>query len=150
MFEQAFKNIDDLRYFVNQKLFPHLHGFKLKASGRNTIEHKIGEIKISSGDNLRENIDHIDELRFRSQSEKHELSHLYEARNAAPLPDDESQEAPYGNSMLLSRVFKQDLGACERCGGKMRLIVANNRATPPACRQSPCRRSANPVPATLS
>ena len=33
-----------------------------------------------SGYNLREIIDHIDELRFRSQSEKHELSHLYEAK----------------------------------------------------------------------
>ncbi len=33
-----------------------------------------------SGYNLREIIDHIDELRFRSQAEKHELSHLYEAK----------------------------------------------------------------------
>jgi len=29
---------------------------------------------------MREIIDHIDELRFRSQIEKHELSHLYEAK----------------------------------------------------------------------
>ena len=29
---------------------------------------------------MREIIDHIDELRFRSQAEKHELSHLYEAK----------------------------------------------------------------------
>lgn len=77
---------DDLRDFVNLKLFPYLHGFKLKASGPNTIEYKIGEIfgeiknKISSGYNLREIIDHIDELRFGSQAEKHELSHLYEAK----------------------------------------------------------------------
>ena len=77
---------DDLREFVNQKLFPYLHGFKQRASGANTIEYKIGEIfgeiknKISSGYNLREIIDHIDELRFRSQNEKHELSHLYEAK----------------------------------------------------------------------
>jgi type I restriction enzyme M protein len=77
---------DDLRDFVNQKLFPSLHGFKQKASGPNTIEYKIGEIfgeiknKIQSGYNLREIIDHIDELRFRSQTEKHELSHLYEAK----------------------------------------------------------------------
>ena len=35
---------DDLRDFVNQKLFPYLHGFKQKASGPNTIEYKIGEI----------------------------------------------------------------------------------------------------------
>src|SRR5438067_4529604 len=77
---------DDLRDFVDQKLFPYLHGFKQKASGPNTIEYKIGEIfgeiknKIQSGYNLREIIDHIDELRFRSQTEKHELSHLYEAK----------------------------------------------------------------------
>jgi len=77
---------DDLRDFVNLKLFPYLHGFKQKASGPNTIEYKIGEIfgeiknKIQSGYNLREIIDHIDELRFRSQKGKHELSHLYEAK----------------------------------------------------------------------
>ncbi len=76
----------DLTEFVNLKLFPYLHSFKQKASGPNTIEYKIGEIfgeiknKISSGYNLREIIDHIDELRFRSQKEKHELSHLYEAK----------------------------------------------------------------------
>lgn len=77
---------DDLRDFVNQKLFPYLHAFKQKASGPNTIEYKIGEIfgeiknKISRGYNLREIIDHVDGLRFRSQIEKHELSHLYEAK----------------------------------------------------------------------
>jgi type I restriction enzyme M protein len=77
---------DDLRDFVNGKLFPYPHGFKQKATGSNTIEYKIGEIfgeiknKIQSGYNLREIIDHIDELRFRSQAEKHELSHLYEAK----------------------------------------------------------------------
>ena len=77
---------DDLRDFVNLKLFPFLHGFKQRASGANSIEYKIGEIfgeiknKIQSGYNLREIIDYIDELRFRSQTEKHELSHLYEAK----------------------------------------------------------------------
>jgi type I restriction enzyme M protein len=77
---------DDLRDFVNGKLFPYLHGFTAKASGPNTLEYKIGQIfgeiknKIQSGYNLREIIDHIDELRFRSQAEKHELSHLYEAK----------------------------------------------------------------------
>ncbi len=77
---------DDLREFVSLKLFPYLHGFTQKATGPNTIEYKIGQIfgeiknKIHSGYNLREIIDHIDELRFRSQVEKHELSHLYEAK----------------------------------------------------------------------
>jgi len=77
---------DDLRDFVNQKLFPYLAGFKQRASGPNTIEYKIGEIfseiqnRIQSGYNLRDVIERVDELRFGSQSEKHELSHLYEAK----------------------------------------------------------------------
>ena len=77
---------DDLRDFVDRKLFPYLHGFKNKASGPNTIEYKIGEIfgeiknKVHSGYNLREIIDHIDELQFRSQVAKHELSALYEEK----------------------------------------------------------------------
>ncbi|MCX5883170.1 MAG: N-6 DNA methylase, partial [Deltaproteobacteria bacterium] len=77
---------DDLLDFVNRKLFPYLRRFTQKGSDPNTIEYKIGQIfgeiknKISSGYNLREIIDHIDELRFRSQTEKHELSHLYEAK----------------------------------------------------------------------
>lgn len=77
---------DDLTAFVNGKLFPYLMGFKQRASGPNTIEYKIGEIfseiknRIASGYNLREVIDHIDQLRFGSQVEKHELSHLYEAK----------------------------------------------------------------------
>ncbi len=76
----------DLIDFVNGKLFPYLSGFKEKASSANTIEYKVGEIfseiknKIASGYNLREIIDEIDTLRFRSQAEKHELSHLYEAK----------------------------------------------------------------------
>ena len=77
---------DDLRDFVNTKLFPYLAAFKQRASGPNTIEYKIGEVfgeiknKIQSGYNLRDVIDRVDELRFRSQTEKHELSHLYEAK----------------------------------------------------------------------
>jgi type I restriction enzyme M protein len=75
---------DDLRGFVNEKLFPHLQGFKQKATNSETVEYKIGEIfgeiknKIQSGYNMREAIDHVDELRFRSQAERHELSQLYE------------------------------------------------------------------------
>jgi type I restriction enzyme M protein len=59
---------------------------KQKASGSNTLEYKVGEIfgeiknKIHSGYSLREIIDQIDGLRFSSQTEKHELSHLYEAK----------------------------------------------------------------------
>ncbi len=77
---------DDLRQFVDTKLFPYLAGFKQRASGPNTIEYKIGEVfseiknKVQSGYNLRDVIERVDELRFRSQLEKHELSHLYEAK----------------------------------------------------------------------
>jgi type I restriction enzyme M protein len=80
------KTGDDLVDFVDDKLFPYLQKFKQKATGPNTIEYKIGEIfselknKIHVGYNLREIIDHIDELKFNSQAEKHELSHLYEAK----------------------------------------------------------------------
>jgi len=77
---------DDLLDFVNRKLFPYLGGFKQRASGPNTIEYKIGEVfseiknRIQSGYNLRDVIERVDELRFRAQTEKHELSHLYEAK----------------------------------------------------------------------
>ena len=77
---------DDLKDFVNLKLFPYLKGFKQRATGPNTIEYKIGEIfgeinnKLQSGYNLREVIERIDELLFNTQAEKHELSHLYEAK----------------------------------------------------------------------
>lgn len=77
---------DDLRDFVDGKLFPYLAGFKQRASSSDTIEYKIGEIfseiknRLQSGYSLRDAIDLIDELRFGSQTEKHELSHLYEAK----------------------------------------------------------------------
>ncbi|WP_423204880.1 N-6 DNA methylase [Pseudomonas kribbensis] len=77
---------EDLKDFINNKLFPYLHGFKQKASGPDTIQYKIGEIfgeiknRIQSGYNLREVLEIVDGLRFRSQTEKHELSHLYEVK----------------------------------------------------------------------
>ncbi len=77
---------DDLRDFVDQRLFPYLRGFKQRADRPDTIEYKIGEIfgelknKFQSGYNLREAVELIDTLRFNSQTEKHELSDLYEAR----------------------------------------------------------------------
>ncbi len=76
----------DLIEFVNGKLFPYLQGFKQRASSPNTIEYKIGEIfgeiknKFQSGYSLRDALEYIDELRFGSRAEKHELSHLYEAK----------------------------------------------------------------------
>lgn len=75
---------DDLTDFVNNELFPYLKKFKAKAESADTIEYKIGEIfselknRIQSGYNLREVINRIDELRFRTHAEKHEMSHLYE------------------------------------------------------------------------
>jgi type I restriction enzyme M protein len=75
---------DDLLNFVNNKLFPYLKQFKTDAGGPDTIEYKIGEIfselknRIQTGHNLRAIINHIDELRFRTQAEQHEMSHLYE------------------------------------------------------------------------
>jgi len=76
----------DLIDFVNDDLFPYLKGFKGRAASPDTIEYKIGEIfgeignKFSSGYSLRDALDLIDALRFRSQKEKHELSDLYESR----------------------------------------------------------------------
>ena len=73
---------DDLIDFVNIQLFPYLK--KFKSDNPNTIEYKIGEIfselknRLQSGYNLREVINLVDELRFRSSKEKHELSALYE------------------------------------------------------------------------
>ena len=77
---------NDLSEFVNNDLFPYLKGFKERASGPDTIEYKIGAIfseiknKFQSGYSLREVLELMDTLHFRSQKEKHELSHLYEAK----------------------------------------------------------------------
>ena len=77
---------DDLKDFVDQKLFPYLKKFKADAEAADTIEYKIGEIfselknRIQSGYNLREVVNLVDQLRFRSHAEKHEMSHLYEAK----------------------------------------------------------------------
>ena len=77
---------DDLIDYVNRQLFPYLQGFKQRATSPDTIEYKIGEIfseiknRFQSGYSLRDALELIDELRFQSQKEKHELSHLYEAK----------------------------------------------------------------------
>jgi type I restriction enzyme M protein len=76
----------DLLEFVNEKLYPYLRDFRRSAPSSDTIEYKIGEIfdevtnKIRSGYNLRDVIDQIDKLQFRSQDQKHELSDLYEVK----------------------------------------------------------------------
>lgn len=77
---------DDLIEFVNDKLFPYLRGFKQTAASPDTIEYKIGQIfdelrnKITSGYNMRDVVEIVDTLKFGTQAEKHELSHLYEAK----------------------------------------------------------------------
>jgi len=77
---------DDLIDYVNRDLFPYLQGFKQRATGPDTIEYKIGEIfgeiknRFNSGYSLRDALEYIDGLSFRSQIEKHELSHIYEAK----------------------------------------------------------------------
>lgn len=74
----------DLQQFVDTKLFPELRKFQTTAASANTLEYKIGEIfaelrnKITSGYNLREVIDLIDTLHFRSAEDKHEMTLLYE------------------------------------------------------------------------
>ena len=76
---------DDLIEFVNQKLFPYLQSFTEKYEP-DTIEYKVGIIftniknKISSGYNLRDIIEHIDELRFQTAENRHEMTQIYEDR----------------------------------------------------------------------
>lgn len=77
---------DDLTDFVNIKLFPYLKKFKTDAEHPDTIEYKVGEIfselknRVQSGYNLREVINLVDQLRFRTKAEKYEMSHLYEEK----------------------------------------------------------------------
>lgn len=76
----------DLIEFVNTKLFPYLKEFKNSTINSRSIHYKIGEIfgevtnKIQSGRNLREVIDIIDKLEFKTQDELDDLSALYEDR----------------------------------------------------------------------
>ena len=78
----------DLQQFVDMKLFPALRKFQETASSANTLEYKIGEIfaelrnKITSGYNLREVINLIDQLHFQSAEDKHEMTVLYESKIA--------------------------------------------------------------------
>lgn len=70
--------------FVNVNLFPYLKKFRTDAESADTIEYKVGEIfselknRVQSGYNLREVINLIALLRFRTKAEKYEMSRLYE------------------------------------------------------------------------
>lgn len=76
---------DDLIEFVNDKLFPYLQEFTQKYAP-DTIEYKVGIIftniknKISSGYNLRDVIERVDELRFQTAENRHEMTQIYEDR----------------------------------------------------------------------
>lgn len=78
----------DLAKFVDEKLFPYLREFQKTAASAKTLEYKIGEIfaelrnKITSGYNLREIINLIDQLHFQSAQDKHEMTVLYESKIA--------------------------------------------------------------------
>ncbi|HEX8370694.1 MAG TPA: N-6 DNA methylase, partial [Pyrinomonadaceae bacterium] len=81
------KTGDDLTDFVNGELFPYLKKFRADNSDNaQTIEYKVGEIfselknRVQSGYNLREVINLVDQLRFRTKAEKYEMSHLYEEK----------------------------------------------------------------------
>ena len=77
---------EDLKDFVNDKLFPYLESFRNDNNNSNTIQYKIGEIfyklknKVQTGSVLRNVIDIIDDMHFRTQEERHELSVFYEER----------------------------------------------------------------------
>jgi len=77
---------DDLIAYVDNDLFPYLAGFKQRAESADTIEYKIGEVfgeiknRFRSGYSLRDALELVDELKFRSQAEKHEMSMLYEEK----------------------------------------------------------------------
>lgn len=94
MFEQAFKNIDDvLLALVNSKLFPCFHGYKQKVRELNPIEYKIGEIFGAIKN------------RFQSQKEKHELSHFYRAK-AKNMGNAGRNGGEYFNPCLRIRVLE--------------------------------------------
>lgn len=74
---------DDLIEFVRLKLFPYLKKFS-NENGKG-VEGKIGVIfnaitnKIASGYNLRDILEQVDELKFQTSEQRHELTYLYES-----------------------------------------------------------------------
>ena len=121
----------DLIEYVDDELFPYLKGFRTRAEGANTIEYKIGEIfseienKFRSGYSLRDALELIDQLRFSSQAEKHELSELYEGKlrnmgNAGRNGGEYYTPRPLIRAMI--QVVKPRIGeriydgACGSCG----------------------------------
>ena len=161
---------DDLIKYVDEKLFPYLKGFRDRAEGANTIEYKIGEIfseienKFRSGYSLRDALELIDQLSFRSQEQKHELSHLYEAKlrnmgNAGRNGGEYYTPRPLIRAMI--QVIKPKIGeriydgACGSCGFLCesfeyltRTATSSRPRTRTRCRQEPStarRRRASPM-----
>lgn len=75
---------DDLKDFVNLKLFPYLKSFKNINEDYHSIKYKIWEIfsyidnRIDSGHTLKEIVEIIDKLNFQKQEDLFELSNVYE------------------------------------------------------------------------
>ena len=110
---------DDLIEYVNDELFPYLAGFRQRAESADTIEYKIGAIfteiksKFQSGHSLRDALEQIDDLHFKSQQDKHELSELYEAKiqrmgNAGRNGGEYYTPRPLIRAMI--RVVKPEIG----------------------------------------
>lgn len=76
---------DDLIDFVNNKLFKHLSKLG-DVSESNSLAFKVGEIfsgikqLIEDGKNLRDIIEIVDNFKFNSSEDKHEMSNIYEDR----------------------------------------------------------------------
>ena len=77
---------DDLLSFVRNQLFPYLRAFKTSEASPDTLQYKIGEIfsgiqcKLTSGYVMRDVFDEVDNLKFQSSEDQHEMSSLYEIR----------------------------------------------------------------------
>lgn len=77
---------DDLLGFVKDRLFPYLRKFKSAEAATDSIQYKIGEIfsgiqcKLTSGYVMRDVFDAVDDLKFQSSEDQHEMSSLYEIR----------------------------------------------------------------------
>ena len=142
----AAKTGDDLREFVDDELFPYLQEFKDKASGPNTIEYKIVEIfgehksKITSGYNLREIIEQVDQLRFRSQaadgpnSSQFEWHQIGVKTRPAAAAAAEDPKAPHGASATTCL-------ARPRQGGRMRSNGVASRPSRPRALAPSCPRA---------
>ena len=80
---------EDLIAFVDQKLFPHLGGFKSDGVSSSTIQYKIGEVfrelrnKFRSGYILRDVIEEVEKLSFNTQASRHELSNYMKPGSGA-------------------------------------------------------------------